>query len=65
MKKAFLYLGILFTLFACKKEQFEKDEELIKQYIADNNYNATRTSTGLYYIISDTGTGRGFYFLIW
>ena len=57
MKKAFLYMGILFTLFACKKEQFEKDEELIKQYIADNNYNATRTSTGLYYIISDTGTG--------
>lgn len=57
MKKLLLGLVVLFCFVSCKKEQFEKDEEIIQQYVADNNYNATRTSTGLYYVISDTGTG--------
>lgn len=57
MKKVLLIFGVILTLVSCKKEQFEKDEELIKQYIADNNYTASRTSTGLYYVISDTGAG--------
>lgn len=61
MKKyALLFLSALF-LFGCKKEdeskQAEKDEETIKSYIAANNLTATRTDSGLYYVIQTQGTG--------
>ncbi len=34
------------------------NEEQIQQYIADNNLDATRTSSGLYYVILNEGTGN-------
>lgn len=57
MKKWLMYMVCVFTFVACKKDQFEQDETLIKQYISDNKLIASRTSEGLYYAISDTGSG--------
>ncbi len=52
-----LILNVLF--FSCKKkvDQATSDDRIIKQYISDNNLNATATGSGLYYVISTQGTG--------
>lgn len=54
-------LSIVF--FGCKKvsstEQAKIDDDILKQYIADNNLNATATGTGLYYVVNNQGTGAG------
>lgn len=42
---------------SCKKDQFESDENTIKDYLAANNLTAERTEEGLYYIITRVGTG--------
>ncbi len=59
----FLFL-FLFTALAvgCKKkvtstEQAKIDNEIILQYIAENNLTATPTGSGLYYVINDPGNG--------
>jgi FKBP-type peptidyl-prolyl cis-trans isomerase FkpA len=57
--------GILFGLLvlllvSCKKDttsQAEIDEAIIQQYIKDNNLEATRHYSGLYYIINKIGIG--------
>lgn len=58
--KLFLIIS-LFAISGCKKENTEeqasKDDEIIRQYISDYSLNATKTSTGLYYVIQDAGTG--------
>ena len=57
MKKTlFLLVGVALCFTACKK-QSEKDEELILEYISENNLDALSTSEGLYYIINEEGTG--------
>ena len=33
------------------------DEEIILQYISDNNLNAEPTGSGLYYVVNNTGNG--------
>ena len=38
-------------------KQLEKDIQLIKDYLADNNLTATATHSGLHYIITQEGTG--------
>lgn len=53
---------LLALSFGCKdkfdeQEQFEEDQILIENYLAENNLVATKTSTGLHYIITDAGTG--------
>ncbi|MEX2484291.1 MAG: FKBP-type peptidyl-prolyl cis-trans isomerase [Brumimicrobium sp.] len=66
MKKSNLIwlLGSFLTIaFACNKElsqeeQFEKDIEIIEKYISDKNLTAEKTSSGLYYVIDDLGTGN-------
>ena len=46
----------LFT--ACNKEdQADIDREIIKQYVADNNLNATEHSSGIFYVIETPGSG--------
>ena len=34
------------------------DEDIILQYISDNNLNAEPTGSGLYYVINSTGNGE-------
>ena len=51
-----LLLPLLFS--SCKKEdQFQIDQDLIQQYIADNSLDALSTDEGLYYVIVGEGTG--------
>lgn len=55
-----LFASLLFS--ACKKKDTEgdqaaKDEATIKQYISDNNLNATATGSGLYIVTSNPGNG--------
>jgi len=50
---------ILFTTSGCKKEvdYAQIDEDIIQQYITDNNLNAQATGSGLYYVIDNPGNG--------
>lgn len=53
---------VLVVLVACEKElsveeQFEKDINLIEDYLTENSLQAERTESGLYYIINSQGTG--------
>lgn len=61
MKKYPILILLVFIAFGCKKkkesEQADKDEETIKSYIASNNLTATRTDSGLYYVIQTQGNG--------
>lgn len=56
-------LLISFVLIsACKKKevisQATADDNAIKKYVADNKLNATRTGSGLFYVIDSQGTGN-------
>lgn len=60
--KKYLYLFILVLLFiSCSNKtdtSFEPEtEQDIIQYIEDNNLNATRSNSGLYYVINNEGSG--------
>tara|TARA_B110000483_G_scaffold146406_1_gene174711 strand:+ start:2452 stop:2595 length:144 start_codon:yes stop_codon:yes gene_type:complete len=33
------------------------DEDIILQYVSDNNLNAEPTGSGLYYVVNNTGNG--------
>ncbi|QCW99948.1 peptidylprolyl isomerase [Aggregatimonas sangjinii] len=60
MKFAPLFLLFLSLLSCNSKEQTDflaKNETEIIQYLSDNDLNAQRTSSGLYYIIEDQGNG--------
>ncbi len=68
-KGSFIHVGIKVDT-VMNKESFEQltlmkstqqkeiDDELIKKYLKENNLKATRTETGLYYIINKSGTGQ-------
>src|SRR5690554_653428 len=65
MKNILLILtaGIFLLGSSCKKslspeEQFDRDIEIIKEYIANNNLNAKETNSGLHYVVHDLGTGN-------
>ena len=49
------------NLLSCKQKnsvnQPAIDEQIITQYIADNKLDAKATGTGLYYVITNAGTG--------
>ena len=62
--KNFLSTLFILTLFIyCTKDKetnidyVAKNEQEIKDYIAKNNLTAQRSDTGLYYIITEPGTG--------
>ena len=57
MKYSALLLLLTVFFFASCKDQTEQDEELILQYIADNNLDAIAGSEGLYYVIDSVGAG--------
>ncbi|MDX1652478.1 MAG: FKBP-type peptidyl-prolyl cis-trans isomerase [Brumimicrobium sp.] len=63
MKNIFIVCLIPLIIFGCKKkispeEQLEEDIKIIEKYIADNNLSATKTSSGLHYVITEVGTGN-------
>ncbi|MDW5288529.1 FKBP-type peptidyl-prolyl cis-trans isomerase [Formosa sp. PL04] len=57
-----VYLALFVVLFvSCNSEKVDykvKNEQEIKDYIATNNLDATRTDSGLYYVIEEQGTGK-------
>ena len=58
--KYLTFLTVLIVIFsACKKEesQADKDDAIIQQYLSDNNIQATKDASGLYYVITEEGTG--------
>ncbi len=61
MRKSLLALSLL-LLFACNNDEKQPDfkaenEKEIAEYIAKHDLNAQKSSSGLYYIIDDPGTG--------
>ncbi|WP_298505096.1 FKBP-type peptidyl-prolyl cis-trans isomerase [uncultured Maribacter sp.] len=62
MKRILFSLAIV-LFFSCGDDDSKivdyttQNEEEIVAYIAANNLNATRSSTGLYYVINEQGTG--------
>lgn len=65
MIKYTFFAALLFFLVSCnddkKTEQIDfnaQNEEEITKYIAENNLTAQKSSTGLYYIIDQPGTGE-------
>jgi FKBP-type peptidyl-prolyl cis-trans isomerase FkpA len=63
MKNILSALLVLTLLISCSKDKEEnvdyvaKNEQEIKDYIAKNNLTAQRSSSGLYYVITNPGTG--------
>ena len=54
------FILITVAFLSCEKDrpQSEIDEDKIQEYIADNNLDATRHSSGLYFIINDQGASQ-------
>lgn len=62
--KAVLYIVLgAMVLVSCakrkEKKQAEEDDRLIQEYLQTNGISATKTESGLYYIIETQGTGLG------
>jgi len=63
MIKNLSLLGIIILILvapACKKDdksQSTIDDEIIQQYLTDNNIEATKHASGLYYVITEEGNG--------
>lgn len=59
MKPLFYGLALILCFSTCKKkvDQKAKDDKAINDYLGNHNLSATKTSDGLYYIISKQGTG--------
>lgn len=61
--KKFLLFGLLLTLVlsSCAKKkvqrQAEKDDKIIQEYLQSHGLTATKTESGLYYIIEVEGAG--------
>lgn len=56
MKYRLLFILAIFVLWSCGKDQMETDEELIQQYITDNNLDAKSLESGLYVVIEIEGS---------
>ena len=63
--KYFFTLIVIFSMISCGGDDpidpinyDEQNEQEIQDYIAKNNLNATRSNTGLYYVIETEGTGN-------
>ena len=53
-----IFLLSLFITNSCTKNYTQIDEEIILQYISDNNLNAEATGSGLYYVVNNNGNGN-------
>ena len=54
-----LSLTLVMLILSCSKNKdyTQIDEDIIQEYIADNNLDAVATGSGLYYVIETTGNG--------
>lgn len=50
-------LTLALVMASCAKDQFDIDQEIIEEYVADNSLDAEKTDSGLWYVINDPGTG--------
>ena len=52
-------LTLIMLILSCSKNKdyTQIDEDIIQEYIADNNLDAVATGSGLYYVIETTGNG--------
>ncbi len=60
MKRILLFSLLLLVFGSCKKDketQAEKDDKIIQQYLNDNDLEATKHASGLYYHITKEGSG--------
>ena len=59
MKNILIALVLITSLASCSKDKdfTEENEKEIIKYLEDNNLDATRSESGLYYIITKPGTG--------
>ncbi|TAH22770.1 MAG: hypothetical protein EAZ08_00625 [Cytophagales bacterium] len=61
--KSTIYLAILIGLFGCATnensilQQQQQDDQIISDFLKRNNISATKSSTGLYYVLDKVGTG--------
>lgn len=56
---AYLFLSLFFFISCSDDPKFEPQTEAdIIKYIADNNLNAEKTNSGLYYVITNQGSGN-------
>lgn len=60
MKYLFTLITLAVLFAGCNKDddQAEVDDNIIKQYLSDNNLDAEKHSSGLYYIITEPGSGQ-------
>lgn len=58
MKRLFVFalFSSIFIINGCTNDRV--DEDIILQYISDNNLNAEPTGSGLYYVINTNGNGN-------
>ena len=55
--KALLFFIAVISVASCKKDdQRDIDQQLIEDYILENNLDADSTSSGLYYVIEEPGS---------
>lgn len=52
-----LFFSMLAATTGFAQTQAEKDEKILTEYFAKNKIKASRTASGLYYVISKKGTG--------
>ena len=60
MKRVLVFALLILLVGACKKDkesQAEKDDKIIQQYLQDNDLEATKHASGLYYHITKEGSG--------
>lgn len=59
MRVFFLIIVTVFLVSCNKtKKQAKEDEEIIANYIAEHNLDATKTESGLYYVVNEEGVGE-------
>jgi len=60
MRNILIALSFIATLTSCKKDKdfSEENEKEIIKYIDENNLDATKSDSGLYYVITKQGSGE-------
>ena len=53
---AILLIALLFA--SCNKQDNRTDDEIIQDYLSDNNLSATKLPSGVYYLIEEEGNGE-------